>query len=111
MSLGARYHQDEVDRLQPTEKYDQIDGNLLYRGTTNPSSSNNRIQEADALALWVTDAWVVSDALRLDLALRHERVETAEVRYADLDRTDIAARRDNDLSIWLPGVAALYQID
>lgn len=111
LSLGARYHQDEVDRLQPTEKYDQIDGNLLYRSTTNPSSSNNRIQEADALALWVTDAWEINDALRLDLALRHERVETAEVRYADLDRTDIASRRDNDLSIWLPGVAALYQID
>jgi Fe(3+) dicitrate transport protein len=111
LSLGARYHQDEVDRLQPTEKYDQIDGTLLYRSTTNPSSSNNRIQEADALALWVTDAWEITDALRLDLALRHERVETAEVRYGDLNRATIASRRDNDLSIWLPGLAALYQID
>ena len=70
LSLGARYHQDEVDRLQPTEKYDQINGDLLYRSTTIPSSSNNRIQEADALALWVTDAWMINDALRLDLALR-----------------------------------------
>lgn len=111
LSLGARYHQDEVDRLQPTEKYDQINGDLLYRSTTIPSSSNNRIQEADALALWVTDAWMINDALRLDLALRHERIDTSEVRYADLNRTNIASRRDNDVSIWLPGVAALYQID
>ncbi|MDA8732307.1 TonB-dependent receptor [Luminiphilus sp.] len=111
MSLGARYHQDEVDRLQPTEKYDQINGDLLYRGTTTPSSSNNRIQEADALALWITDAWMINDALRLDLALRHERIDTSEVRYADLGRTNIASHRDNDVSIWLPGVAALYQID
>ena len=111
LSLGARYHQDEVDRLQPTEKYDQINGDLLYRGTTTPSSSNNRLQEADALALWITDAWMINDALRLDLALRHERIDTSEVRYADLNRTNIASRRDNDVSIWLPGVAALYQID
>ena len=111
LSLGARYHQDEVDRLQPTEKYDQINGDLLYRGTTTPSSSNNRIQEADALALWITDAWMINDALRLDLALRHERIDTSEVRYADLGRTNIASHRDNDVSIWLPGVAALYQID
>ena len=111
LSLGARYHQDEVDRLQPTEKYDQINGDLLYRGTTTPSSSNNRLQEADALALWITDAWMINDALRLDLALRHERIDTSEVRYADLGRTNIASHRDNDVSIWLPGVAALYQID
>jgi len=111
LSLGARYHQDEVDRLQPTEKYDQINGDLLYRGTTTPSSSNNRVQEADALALWITDAWMINDALRLDLALRHERIDTSEVRYADLGRTNIASHRDNDVSIWLPGVAALYQID
>ncbi|MDA9191160.1 TonB-dependent receptor [bacterium] len=111
LSLGARYHQDEVDRLQPTEKYDQINGDLLYRGTTTPSSSNNRLQEADALALWITDAWMINDALRLDLALRHERIDTSEVRYADLGRSNIASHRDNDVSIWLPGVAALYQID
>ena len=111
LSLGARYHQDEVDRLQPTEKYDQINGDLLYRGTTTPSSSNNRLQEADALALWITDAWMINDALRLDLALRHERIDTSEVRYADLNRANVAAQRDNDVSIWLPGVAALYQID
>ena len=110
LSLGARYHQDEVDRLQPTEKYDQVSGDLLYRSTTNPSSSNNRVQEADALALWITDAWTINDALRLDLALRHERIDTAEVRYADLSRVNIASRRDNDVSIWLPGLAALYQI-
>ena len=111
LSLGARYHQDEVDRLQPTEKYDQINGDLLYRGTTTPSSSNNRLQEADALALWITDAWMINDVLRLDLALRHERIDTSEVRYADLGRSNIASHRDNDVSIWLPGVAALYQID
>jgi len=111
IAMGARYHEDEVDRFQPTERYDQIDGVMHMTEVLAPKASDNRLQTAEAVALWVTDAWQVTDALRVDLALRHERVETAEQRFADEARTTIAATADNDISIWLPGVAALYQID
>ena len=110
-ALGARYHEDEVDRFQPTERYDQINGELMLRGVIEPNASNNRLQTAEALSLWVTDAWQISDALRLDLALRHERVKTSETRFEDVSRDQIASTRQNDLSIWLPGVAAFYQIN
>jgi len=110
-ALGARYHEDEVDRFQPTERYDQINGELMLRGVIEPNASNNRLQMAEALSLWVTDAWQISDALRLDLALRHERVKTKETRFDDVSRDQIASTRQNDLSIWLPGVAAFYQIN
>jgi Fe(3+) dicitrate transport protein len=110
-ALGARYHEDEVDRFQPTERYDQINGELMLRGVIEPNASNNRLQTAEALSLWVTDAWQISDALRLDLALRHERVKTNETRFDDVSRDQIASTRQNDLSIWLPGVAAFYQIN
>ena len=110
-ALGARYHEDEVDRFQPTERYDQINGELILRGVIEPNASNNRLQTAEALSFWVTDAWQISDALRLDLALRHERVKTNETRFDDVSRDQIASTRQNDLSIWLPGVAAFYQIN
>ena len=110
-ALGARYHEDEVDRFQPTERYDQINGELMLRGVIEPNASNNRLQTAEALSFWVTDAWQISDALRLDLALRHERVKTSETRFDDVSRDQIASTRQNDLSIWLPGVAAFYQIN
>ena len=110
-ALGARYHEDEVDRFQPTERYDQINGELILRGVIEPNASNNRLQTAEALSFWVTDAWQISEALRLDLALRHERVKTSETRFDDVGRDQIAATRQNDLSIWLPGVAAFYEIN
>ena len=110
-ALGARYHEDEVDRFQPTERYDQINGELILRGVIEPNASNNHLQTAEALSFWVTDAWQISEALRLDLALRHERVKTSETRFDDVGRDQIAATRQNDLSIWLPGVAAFYEIN
>ena len=100
-ALGART-EDEVDRFQPTERYDQINGQLVASGVVEPNASNNRIQTAEALSFWATDAWQISDALRLDLALRHE-CERRETRFDDVGRQNIASTRDNDLLIWLPG--------
>ena len=111
LALGARYHEDEVDRFQPTERFDQINAALIATGVIEPNASNNRVQTAEALSFWVTDAWQINDALRLDLALRHERVKTDEVRFDSVARDSIALTRDNDLSIWLPGVAAFYEIN
>ena len=111
MIAGLRYHEDTVDRFQPTERFDQIDGQLVASGIIEPNASNNRIQTADALAFWLADAWQVTDALRLDLALRHERIETRETRFDTPDRLAIASTRSNDTSIWLPGISALYEIN
>ena len=111
LAFGVRYHEDEVDRLQPTERFDQVNGDLVFSSVIQPNSSNNRLQGAEALAVWLTDVWQVSDALRLDLALRHERVDTWENRYSQLDRAVVSSSRRNDIVIWLPGLAALYQFN
>ena len=111
VAVGGRYHEDEVDRFQPTERYNQIDGELILDHIVDPKASDNRLQTAEALAFWVTDAWQVTEALRLDVAIRHERVDTRERRFSDTARNDLAAESANDISIWLPGLAALYQIN
>ena len=111
VALGARYHEDDVDRFQPTERYNQVDGELILDRVVDPDASDNRLQTAEALALWITDAWQVTDTLRLDVALRHERLDTREQRFSDTARNDLAAESANDISIWLPGLAALYQIN
>jgi Fe(3+) dicitrate transport protein len=111
VAVGGRYHEDEVDRFQPTERYNQIDGELILDHIVDPKASDNRLQTAEALAFWVTDAWQVTEALRLDVAIRHERVDTRERRFSDTARNDLASESANDISIWLPGLAALYQIN
>ena len=111
VAVGGRYHEDEVDRFQPTERYNQIDGELILDHIVDPKASDNRLQTAEALAFWVTDAWQVTEAFRLDVAIRHERVDTRERRFSDTARNDLASESANDISIWLPGLAALYQIN
>ena len=109
--LGARLHEDEVDRFQPVEIWDQIDGALIYRETIAPGSGDNRIEDANATSFWITDAWSVSDTVLLNMSLRHESVETSARRYPSPDRSDITGVSSSDVDEWLPGVSATWSLN
>lgn len=111
LALGGRVHQDEMDRFQPVDYYDQIDGQLFYTSTKRPSGSNNRKEKADALSFWAVDSWQLTDALNLNLALRYEDVESQRKQYDDAERNELASRRDNDNDEWLPGASFTYDLN
>ncbi|MEH6517293.1 MAG: TonB-dependent receptor [Halioglobus sp.] len=108
LALGGRVHHDEMDRFQPVEYYDQIDGELVFAGDKAPSGSNNRLEDADALTFWAVDSWQISEALNLNLALRYEDVESSRKQYADPERNELDSRRSNDSHEWLPGTSFTY---
>ncbi len=111
IALGARVHEDEMDRFQPTDYYDQINGELVFTGETKaPSGSNNRLETADALSFWMVDSWQVSDALSLNLALRYEDVDSERKEYGDPARSDLASQRSNSTAEWLPGASFTYNL-
>ena len=110
LALGGRVHQDEMDRFQPVDYYDQIDGQLVYTRTKSPTGSNNREEKADATSFWAVDSWQVSEALNLNLALRYEDVESQRKQYADPGRNELESRRDNDNDEWLPGASFTYDV-
>ena len=110
LAFGGRVHDDTVDRFQPVETFDQINGEMIYTGTIQPTGGDNRIEGADARALWVTDQWQVSERLRVDLALRYEDVDSYSRRYADVERTTVQRVAENEASEWLPGVAMQYEL-
>lgn len=110
LEIGGRVHEDEMDRFQPQDIYNQVGGQLVYTNTVAPTGSNNRFEEADALSLWVTDAWQVTDALNVNLALRWENVESSRKQYADPERRELASRRSNDNDEWLPGASFTYDL-
>ncbi len=110
LALGGRVHEDEMDRFQPEDVYDQVDGQLVYVSTTAPVGSNNRLESADALSLWVVDAWQVTDALNVNLALRWEDVQSSRREYADPQRNEVKSRRSNDTDEWLPGASFTYDV-
>jgi Fe(3+) dicitrate transport protein len=110
LALGVRAHHDEMDRFQPVEYYDQIDGELVFAGNKAPSGSNNRLEEADAMSFWAVDSWQINDALNLNLALRYEDVESSRKQYADAQRNELDSRRSNDSDEWLPGASFTYDL-
>ena len=110
LAIGGRVHEDEMDRFQPVDVYDQVDGELVFSRVIAPTGSDNRLEEADAFAFWAVDSWQVSDALNLNLALRYEDVESSRRQYADPGRTELDSRRSNDSSEWLPGASLTYDL-
>lgn len=111
LELGARDHSDEMDRFQPVSIYDQINGSLVYQNEVMPTGGNNRLEGADALSVWLTDQWQLSDALMVNFALRYEDVESYRYQFADTARSELDSTRSNDSSEWLPGASFTYDLN
>ncbi|MFT4768073.1 MAG: Fe(3+) dicitrate transport protein [Glaciecola sp.] len=110
LSYGARIHEDEMDRFQPIDVYDQINGELLLSGRIEPTGSNNRLEDAQALSGWIVDSWQLNSALNLNLALRYEDVDSSRRQFSDPDRETGPSRRSNNSSEWLPGASFTYEL-
>ncbi|MCZ0866810.1 TonB-dependent receptor [Dasania sp. GY-19] len=103
---GVRYHEDDVDRFQPTEVYRQIGSELIFDAISDPSSSNNRVEKAEALAVHVMDVWGVNEEMELTLGLRYENIKTGQRRYSDVARStsNVTAENNVDELLWSVGI-------
>ncbi|PYE32307.1 Fe(3+) dicitrate transport protein [Idiomarina fontislapidosi] len=111
LEFGGRDHTDEMDRFQPVEIFDQVNGSLVYQSTVSPSGGDNRIEGADATSLWITDNWQVNEALKVNLALRYEDVSSFRNQYSEAARTSTPAFRSNSSDEWLPGASFTYNLN
>ncbi len=111
LNIGSRFHQEEMDRVQPTETWQQINGSLVFESETPVASltgSNNRFEESDAIALWAVDQIAISENLQLTLAVRFEEWEKDR---ADIQSDGSKSKRSDKGSEWLPGVGVTYQLN
>jgi len=108
IQVGARDHSDRMDRFQPVEIYDQVNGSLVFQNNIAPSGSNNRLEGADAFSFWALDQWQVTPDFRLDMALRYEDVDTFRKQFDTPDRSDEPSRRSSSASELLPGVSLTW---
>ena len=111
LSVGARYHEDEVSRFQPVDVFDQVNGSLVYQATIQPGSGDNRLEEAEAVSLWFIDDVALTERLDLTVSLRYEDYETKATRYGDLGRNTIARRETASVDEWLPGLGLTWQLN
>jgi len=111
LEVGVRDHSDEMDRFQPVEIYDQVNGSLVYQGEVMPTGGNNRLEGADAISFWLTDQWQATEDLNVHFALRYEGVESYRNQFADTAREQLDSTRSNDSDEWLPGVSFTYDVN
>ena len=117
VDVGVRLHEDEEDRLQRNSSYRQQDGRLVLDDPGLPGNAGNRIQRAEALALYIQDRiafgrWVVSPGLRYEsIDQERRRFETRHGRTPDpasRAASNLRDTRENRTRIWLPGMGVSF---
>ena len=119
LSLGVRYHEDDEQRLQRNSSYSQRGGALVLDDLGLLGNAGNRIQRAEAIAVFVQDriefgAWTLIPGLRFeDIDQSRVRYETRNGRTADPSSraaSNLRSTRSNSTRVLLPGLSALYQV-
>jgi Fe(3+) dicitrate transport protein len=114
MEIGARYHEDEEDRLQHTDGYRMDVGGTMIRTTDGvPGASgggDNRVGFARAVAGFVQDE-IAAGAWKIVPGARVERIEMRQDQYAanDPDRSIAPTVSENSTTAFLPGIGATYR--
>lgn len=110
IDAGLRWHEDEVDRFQPVENYSQLNGSLVFDSISDPSSSGNRVEEAEALSVFLINHIAVTERLDVTAGLRYEDVDTEQYRYNDVQRSSGQLTAENSTSDTLLALGATYQL-
>jgi len=112
LEIGARYHEDEMDRFQWWERA-RIDGfDVSITGEDTPGTESNRIDSAEAFAIYLQDR-IDLGRLRIAPGLRYEHIELRRVDFGtdDPDRSDAPAKDvSNTVTAFVPGVSAIYDV-
>lgn len=112
ITLGGRLHQDEMDRFQWVDVYDMNASYQMSQLSAGvPGTDSNRIDSAEAAALFVNSSWVF-DALNVEAGVRYENVDTKRLDWGKTNpgRTDTPSQVENSTDILLPAVGATYRL-
>ncbi len=110
LEVGVRVHQDEMDRFQWWERFRMDNGTLVRTGVDTPGTESNRIDSAEATAVYVQDTietgrWIVTPGVRF------ESIELTRTNWGggDPDRTGAPSITREDVDAVIPGVGAVFQ--
>lgn len=111
LEISARYHRDEEDRFQQDDRYRMAAGRMVLTTAGAPGSQDNRLGEAAAWAFFLRDT-VTAGRLSVTAGLRRESIKTRRLDYAlgDAVRAAPAASIDAAIGVWIPGLAATYDL-
>lgn len=105
VSIGIRYHRDEIRRFQWDDDYSQIENGTISDMTNGvPGEAGDRFQRTDAIALHAQDvidigSWTITPGIRYELMDHY---------YEEPGGT---AKGNNNMDILAGGLGVAYQFD
>ena len=120
VNFGARYHEDEEDRLQRNSAYSQVGGALRLDDTGLLGNAGNRLQEAQAWSLFLIDE-ILWGSWKFTPGIRFESIDQQRTRWeiragrtedpASRAQDNFRSSRRNKTEVWLPGMGAVYVLN
>jgi Fe(3+) dicitrate transport protein len=113
INIGARVHNDEMDRFQWVDQYAlAADFSMSVLSAGVPGTNSNRIDSANAYSFFVKDKMTFGDFI-VTAGVRYENVNLARDDWGKTDplRSVDPSERNNEVSAFLPSVGTTYQVN
>ncbi|MEC7822169.1 MAG: TonB-dependent receptor, partial [Candidatus Neomarinimicrobiota bacterium] len=109
LQSGVRVHYDEMDRFQWEHRYKMSGGNLVMTTEAVKGSDSNRIDSADATALFIEDRitsgdWTVTGGFRYE----EITVNRDDWGKTDPNRSESPTTKKQTFDVVVPGVSVEY---
>ncbi|MDQ2076409.1 TonB-dependent receptor domain-containing protein [Marinimicrobium sp. ABcell2] len=112
LQVGARYHEDEEDRLQWDDTYLMTNGTMSLVAEQLPGQGANRLSEASALALHAKNT-MRRNAWTVVAGVRYEDIEQTRTDWSGPGRSEAnlgsGRPRTNQYDVVIPGLGLTYQ--
>ena len=112
IQAGVRIHSDEMDRFQWEDRYGMQDGKLVMTTQATKGSDSNRIDSAEATALFIEDRFTSGD-MTVTAGARYEEITVMRDDWGktDPDRSETPSQRKHTMDVVVPGIGIEYTIN
>ncbi|MFQ5535656.1 MAG: TonB-dependent receptor family protein, partial [Sphingomonadales bacterium] len=111
LEISVRYHRDKMDRFQWDDKFRMDNGTMVLTKAGVPGTQSNRIDKAEALAVFVQDE-IELDRWIIVPGIRFESIDTKRTDFgkADPSRSGTSLKIvDNTADVFIPGLGVVYK--
>ena len=112
IQAGLRIHSDEMDRFQWEDRYGMQDGKLVMTTQATKGSDSNRIDSAEATALFIEDRFTSGD-MTVTAGARYEEITVMRDDWGktDPDRSETPSQKKHSMDVVVPGIGIEYAIN
>ena len=112
IQAGVRIHSDEMDRFQWEDRYGMQNGKLVMTTQATKGSDSNRIDSAEATALFIEDRFTSGD-MTVTAGARYEEITVMRDDWGktDPDRSETPSKREHTMDVIVPGIGVEYAIN